>query len=177
MALQKFSPEKMRSAAPSGGDNDEFPTPVDLAERVFLHFRPKGLVIEPCPGPNSGFSIAAAFREYKPKFHLTEVDGNFLSAPPPDLPLCDWIITNPPWSNFTEFMRQSMAFAKNVVFLAPVNKITTRCRMKMVPDMGYGLVELACCDTPKCFPSSGFQLAAIHWKRGYKGKTKIGELR
>ena len=39
-------------------------------------------------------------------------------------------------------------------------------------EYGFGIKEIYCVDTPKKpWPQLGFQLAAVHTQRGYKGGT------
>ena len=82
----------------------------------------------------------------------------------------DWIITNPPWSQFRPFLIRSMEFADNVVFLSLLNAWFMRARVTDMRAARFGLVEALMLPTPpKPWPQTGFQLAAVHAKRGYAG--------
>jgi len=177
--LQQAQDVRKKSAAPDGGDNDDFPTPVELALRVYQHFKPYGTVLEPCPGETSGFTVAyfQLLPEQIPFSHM-QWPGDFLDETLADVPCrYDWIITNPPWSKVRDFMDLSMQISENVVFLMPMNKIDTKSRLNLIEERGFRIKEIARCDTPKSFPSSGFQLAAIHLKYKWRGKCGITRLR
>lgn len=84
----------------------------------------------------------------------------------------DWIVTNPPWSKFRAFLAKSMEVADNVVFLALLNAWFMRARVADMRKADFGLVEVLMLDTPpKPWPQTGFQLAAVHAKRGHRGPT------
>ena len=84
----------------------------------------------------------------------------------------DWIVTNPPWSQFRVFLVKSMQVADNVVFLSLLNAWFMRARVRDMQEAGFGLVEVLMVDTPpKPWPQTGFQLAAVHAKRGHTGAT------
>jgi len=86
----------------------------------------------------------------------------------------DWIVTNPPWSQFRAFLRHSMEVADNVVFLALLNAWFMRARVADMRAAGFGLVESLMLDTPpKPWPQTGFQLAAVHARRGHDGPLKF----
>lgn len=49
----------------------------------------------------------------------------------------DWIITNPPYSKFTDILEKSFEIADNVVYLIPHNKIyVSEKRLNMVEEFG-----------------------------------------
>ena len=92
----------------------------------------------------------------------------------------DWIITNPPWSKITPFLKHSLEIAENVVFLVTVNHMWTECRIRAIRDAGFKIKEILLIDWPDKsygFPKSGFQLGVIHIKRKWNGKTTILDLR
>lgn len=84
----------------------------------------------------------------------------------------DWIITNPPYSIFREFLEHALGIAQNVVFLIPLHNIFRNGRvLKMSKARGWmrhiryygGGSEVG-------FPM-GNPIAAVHWKVGYLGDT------
>lgn len=84
----------------------------------------------------------------------------------------DWIVTNPPWSQFRTFLAKSMEVADNVVFLSLLNAWFMRARVADMRKARFGIVEVLMLDTPpKPWPQTGFQLAAVHAKRGHTGTT------
>lgn len=84
----------------------------------------------------------------------------------------DWIITNPPWSKMQRFLEHGMTLANDIVYLSTINHYTTKKRIRDMRKAGFGIKEIYCVATPKSpWPQSGFQLAAIHTRKHYKGET------
>ncbi len=154
-----------RPLAPRGGC-DKVWTPDDLAVGIVSHFAPTGRILEPCKG-------AGAFVRAMPGCDWCEIDeGKDFFAQGFRQGQFDWIVTNPPWSQFRGFLAQSMWAADNVVFLALLNAWFMRARVADMRKAGFGLVEVLMLDTPpKPWPQTGFQLAAVHAKRGHTGAT------
>lgn len=87
---------------------------------------------------------------------------------------CDWIVTNPPWSKFRDFLNHSMEIADNIVFLCLTNAWYMKARQRDIEEAGFGLVEILHLDTPPApWPQAGFQLGAGWLRRGWKGSTYI----
>lgn len=86
----------------------------------------------------------------------------------------DWIIGNPPYSIFLEFLQHSFKIADNVSFLVPTNKIFQRqIIMDMINDYGgiksqviYGSGTLI------GFPF-GFSVGNFHFQKGYMGQCEL----
>jgi len=153
---------KKRPLVPKGG-NDRVYTPDALASEIVAHFRPSGSVLEPCKG-NGAFVRAI------PNCQWCELDEgiDFLSHNARH----DWIVTNPPWSQFRAFLCHSMALADNIVFLSLVNAFFMRARVQDMRMAGFGIVEIRMIPTPpKPWPQTGFQLGATYIRRGYTGPT------
>lgn len=151
-----------RPLAPRGG-NDRVWTPDELAGRIVSHFKPSGRILEPCKGQG-------AFVRAMPGCEWCEIDEgrDFLAVEG----RWDWIVTNPPWSQFRPFLAKSMQVADNVVFLALLNAWFMRARVADMRKAGFGIVEVLMLDTPpKPWPQTGFQLAAVHARRGHTGAT------
>jgi hypothetical protein len=85
----------------------------------------------------------------------------------------DWIITNPPYSQYRAFLKKSMEVADNVVFLQLINATFYRARLRDIVEMGFGIKEILCFDTPKEFPQFGFQMGCVHYAKDFRGKTEI----
>lgn len=145
--------------------NDDIQTPPALARQLVAHFSPAGRILEPCAG-----------------------DGHILDCLPPGADWCeikrgrdflqhtggyDWIITNPPWSQLRVFLKHAFALADNVVFLMTVNHAWTKARLRDMYAAGFGLCQIHLVPTPLSFPPSGFQLGAIHYKRGHEHSLKL----
>lgn len=162
----------MRPLAPKGG-NDRVMTPPDLAVKIVRHFKPFGSCLEPCSGADAFVKAMASQPEVGPVYWC-EIDRgiDFLESKWTDR--LDFCVSNPPWSKFRPFLIKSMEVADNVIFLSLLNAWFMRARVQDMRKAGFGLVEALMLDTPpKPWPQTGFQLAAVHAKRGWVGDMKI----
>lgn len=141
-------------------------TPRELAKSVIDHFQPKGSVLEPCRGSGHFFD---AFPPDTTK-HYCEIDEglDFFDWHDP----VDWVISNPPWSQFRAFNAHAMGLASNVVWIIPLVHFSGKARVRDVREMGFGFREIVLLDTPNDWPQGGFQLAAFHLRRGYAGPIR-----
>jgi hypothetical protein len=85
----------------------------------------------------------------------------------------DWIITNPPYSQFRNFLKHSMEIADNIVFLCLINAIWMKARLRDIEKNGFGIKEIAFVETPETWPKFGLQVGAIYLKRGWDGDIKL----
>lgn len=156
-----------RSAVPGGG-NDEVNTHDDLALAIVRHFAPTGRVCDPCSG---GGAFERAFIQYDwdnpsriSKIETFDIlrGRDFLAEP--DGIAWDWIITNEPWSLFTEFLRKGLATSRNIVFLDKLNAwMATRSRFNILKAAGWEFLEVVLVpQPPEPWPQMGFQFAAVH---------------
>jgi hypothetical protein len=84
----------------------------------------------------------------------------------------DWIISNPPYSAFTGVLEHSMELADNIVYLIPINKITSSAgRVRRILAWG-GIPEIRIYEPKDCGFPFGFALGAVYLKRGYRGDTR-----
>ncbi|MDO5527871.1 MAG: hypothetical protein Q4F71_00555 [Paracoccus sp. (in: a-proteobacteria)] len=88
----------------------------------------------------------------------------------------DWIVTNPPFSQFRDFLTHSLKIADNIVFLCVLNHFTTKRRIVLIREAGFSMRRIFLVPTPPDWPSSGFQVAAVWLQRGYTGDISTGEL-
>ena len=144
-------------------------TPRELAVYIVKVFADEidGSVLEPARGDG-------AFYDILPRHvtrHWCEIsDGrDFFDFTTP----VDWIVTNPPWSRFRDFLEHSLRVADNVLFLAPINHFGTKRRVTLIRDAGFGLKRMLFVPSPIAWPSSGFQLAAVHLQRGWTGPASL----
>lgn len=147
--------------------DDVVQTPLEMAKRLVLHFKPEGRILEPCCGEGH-------FLKYLPTADWCELkEGrDFLNWDKP----VDWIITNPPWSKIRPFLQHSMLWAQDVVFLLTINHIWTKARLRDIQEAGFGLKEICLLEMPDSFPQSGFQLGAVHLQRHWKGDIQMVDL-
>lgn len=172
-----------RSLIPKGG-NDRIMTPNPLAQFIVDYYRPLGSVLEPCSGDGA---FIRAFLEYKIASYKTirpldfvfeiyscEIDEGTDFFDVNNADHFDWIITNPPYSKFTAFLKHSMEVADNVVFLCLENAFFQKARLRAMKEHDFGFREILHVDTPpKPWPQFGLQVGVVHIQRGYKGDTKI----
>lgn len=147
-------------------DNDCIATPEWVVKDMVEHFKPSGSILDPCSGDG-------IFLKYLPShtLHCEIKEGrdfyNFHVT-------VDWIISNPPYSIFSDFLRHSFEIADNIVYLIPANKPFNSYKMMQEIRAWGGIVEVRVIapGSRLKFPI-GFCIAAVHFKRGYNGETKI----
>lgn len=158
---------KNRSAIPKGG-NDCIMTPDTLAFAIVQHFNPRGTCLEPCAGDGA---FVRAMRCMPKIRNVCEYEINrgsdFLENESGKVyDIHDWLITNPPWSKFLAFLKQSMLFADDIVFLSYANAWFVKSRINAMREAGFNFREFAYVANPKKpWPQMGLQLAAVHISR------------
>lgn len=145
--------------------NDVVFTPNWLAKQICEMFPISGKVLEPCKGEG-------AFLQYLPKnsdwCEITE-GRNFYDYNEK----VDWIVTNPPYSDFNRFLEHSFELAENIVLLVPVAKLfKSMGTLRTVLNFG-GFVSIDLLPASKAGFLFGFPCAVYYLKRGYSGETKI----
>jgi hypothetical protein len=159
-----------RSLSASNG-NDKIMTPLYLCKQIVEHFNPQGTICEPCSGTDNFLKYLVKYDKYVSWF---EIDKNkdFLEVKSYNYHF-DWIITNPPYSKYRDFLKKSMEVADNIVYLQLINATFYKARLRDVREAGFGIKEIWCIDTPKEFPQFGFQMGCVYYKRDWDGDTKI----
>lgn len=163
--------KKGRALIPRSGEDRVF-TPSALAESIVSHFPIQGKILEPCRG--SGAFTNALYYQLNLESDWCEISEgrDFFDYDKK----VDWIVTNPPWSLFAEFLGKSLEVADEIVFLVTVNHFTTKKRMRMIREAGFAFREILLVDTPKSFPQSGFQVAAVWISKGWEGDCRFSRL-
>ncbi len=143
-------------------------TPKYLAKEIIRAVNPSGNLCDPAAGQGAFYD---ELRKYG-KTDWFEVDPGFKGKEKDFLTYAgqrrwDWIITNPPWSLFGEFLEKSMEHADNIVFLIPFNKLTTTKRMRIIREAGFDLKTVYLCPQPKEWGKhrTGLQLVAAHFEK------------
>jgi len=148
--------KKGRPIAQKNG-NDKIMTPVYVAEKIVKHFNPFGKILEPCCGTGNFLKVMKAdWAEIDKGKDFLKITGKW-----------DWVITNPPYSQYRAFMNKSFEVADNVVFLQLINAIWYKARLRDMKNSGFGIKEIFLLDTPKEFPQFGFQLGCVYFKKDY----------
>lgn len=165
---------KTKSLTPKGG-NDRVYTPQPLANKIVEYFSFRypmsGNFLEPCLGQGA-FKTAietSLFPDRVLSLNWCEIDKgvDFLTRDfSSKVFRYDWIISNFPFSKYREFLKKSMAISENVITLSPVNHVLgMKARRRDIKEAGFFVREVCELDTPKEFPQSGFQWAAIYLSR------------
>lgn len=139
-------------------------TPDDVARDVVNFFKPTGRILEPSAG-----------------------DGAFLKWLPPNTDWCeiekgrdffanhehyDWIIGNPPYSNWNNWLTHSFELADNIVYLVPITKAYSSLDVMQKSKLFGGVKTIFVLGTgAEIGFDFGFASGAIHFQRGYKGGT------
>ena len=86
----------------------------------------------------------------------------------------DWIITNPPYSIYDQFLEHAFKIADNVVFFVPIAKAFKSNKVQeMVANYG-GLKELIYMGGgSKHGFAFGFPVGCLHYQKGFVGDCKI----
>ena len=147
-------------------DSDIVYTPEWLSKKIIENLNPKGKCLDPCRGDGAFYNHLPENRHY---CELRE-GLDFLN----ELETYDWIIGNPPYSIFEEFLRKSFDISQNVSFLVPTNKVFQRqIIMEMIENYGgIKSVFIYGSGTLIDFPF-GFSVGNFHFKKGWKGKTEL----
>lgn len=148
-------------------------TPPALARAIVDYFKPRGTCLDPARGKGAFYNAMHLHTEAPGWCEVTKGRDFFDSAKH-----YDWIITNPPWSKLRGFLVHAMMTADNVVFLATMVHFVTRARMRDMRGCGFGMRTALLLDQPPLpWPSSGFQLVAMHLERDYNGPLTIDHSR
>ncbi len=141
-------------------------TPDRVSKHILQWLNPSGICLDPCKGDG-------AFYKYMPfgSFYCELKEGTDFMYFNQKV---DWVIGNPPYSVFEDFLKKGFEISDNVSYLVPTNKIFQRqVIMNMINKYGgiksmiiYGSGQLI--DFP-----FGFSVGNFHFQKGYKGDTKI----
>ena len=158
LALPGLEAESVRA-------DDIILTPDDVARDVVNYFRPTGRVLDPCKGDG-------AFLKHMPGAEWCEIreGADFYNW----RERVDWIVSNPPYSIFSDFLRHSFTVADNIVYLIPVNKVFNSDRMMREVWAWGGIPKVYVIGGGGAlgFPI-GFCIGAVHFQRGYTGGIEV----
>jgi len=147
-------------------EGDVVYTPRTVSKGIIDFLKPTGYCLDPCKGDGAFFDympIGSKYCELKEGTDFLHCDDKF-----------DWIIGNPPYSIFEQFLKHSFDISDNVSFLVPTNKVFQRqLIMDMINDYGgirsaviYGSGSLI------GFPF-GFSVGNFHFQKHYKGSCEL----
>jgi predicted RNA methylase len=150
--------------------NDNVMTPFPLARALAAAIRPHGVILDPCAGTGH---FVRALRLYGRVVSCEIARGRSFFDWTTHV---DWIVTNPPWSQFRAFLAHALTVADHVALMASVNHFWTKSRRALVRDAGFGLARIIEFETPKAFPATGFQMGMVVLVRGYAGPCQLETL-
>jgi len=148
-------------------ENDKIYTPMDVAKQIVDKFAFYGKVLDPFKGKGAFYDQLPDGIEKE--WCETDLGRNFFDYKEH----VDWIISNPPYSIFTELMLHSYEIADNIVYLIPLNKVVSSMgRVRELAAYG-GIPYIFILSPKKCGFPFGFPACAVWIKKGHKGDTKV----
>lgn len=142
-------------------------TPDAAAKAILDEFNPQGRILDPCKGGGAFYRQLPADSE---KYWCEIRDGvDFFKFNEQ----VDWIISNPPYSTFDDWLAHSFRLADNVVYLIPIGKVFKSMTMlNMIAEYG-GIVKMLVMPGKQAGFHIGFPVAAVHFQRGYTGQIYL----
>ena len=140
-------------------------TPDFIAKDIVEYFKPSGKVLEPSSGDG-------AFLKHLPNADWCEIEKGV------DFFAChtqyDWLVGNPPYSIFYEWLIHSFEIASDIVYLVPVYKCFTGDRtIKAIWQYG-GIKEILYYGSGRSVGLPfGLASGAIHFRKSYKGAMSL----
>ena len=153
--------------------NDDVYTPEPIAKMLIRKIEP---YILPCETLYDPFRGGGVFYNNFPKSNVKEwseiKEGkDFFERP--SYSKVAWIISNPPYSKYTEVMQHSYELAENICYLVPLSKVVSSMqRIREIEKYG-GIVKMWIISASKCGFPFGFPACFIWIKRGYKGGIDV----
>lgn len=139
-------------------------TPDWCARDMVEWFKPSGRVLEPCKGDGAIYKYLPDGSEWCE----IELGRDFFAYSKQ----VDWIVSNPPFSMFDEFMLHSYGISQNIVYLITLkNTMNAHGRVEMFRRGGW-MKHIRFYGTGGGLGwAMGNEIGAIHFVRGYTGPT------
>ena len=145
--------------------NDVVFTPDAVAQMIVDEFRPEGRILEPCKG---GGAFMRCLPEGTEWCEINEGRDFFKHQT-----RVDWIVSNPPYSNWDDWLAHSLALANDIVYLVPFAKVfKSMGTVRQILEWG-GIVKVLVMPAGKAGFPFGFPCGAFHFRKGYKGPTEM----
>lgn len=146
-------------------EKDVVYTPRWLAQDMVNYFSPTGVCLDPCRGGGAFYDLLPAGSDWCE----IELGRDFYTWNKP----VDWCIGNPPYSHLLAWIRHSFTFAEDIVYLVPLHRVVASDQFLQDLERWGGMAEIRHYGTGSSagFPF-GHALAAVHFKRGYRGGIK-----
>lgn len=149
---------------------DKVYTPHWAIKKVLDNFPINGKVLEPFAG-DGRWVVQMASRGQPVSWCEIDEGRDFLDWHQ----RVDWIVTNPPYSTFTEMSRKCMAIASQVVLVIPVNKVMSSMpRLRDISERGFAVREIQILGSGRelGFPF-GFPVGAVWLSKGWNEKVRL----
>lgn len=151
----------------SNNIGDKVYTPANIAKHIIDSFSISGKVLDPFKGKGAFFDNFPENVE-KDWCELDEGKDFFQYNE-----MVDWIVSNPPYSIFNDVLEHSFKLSDNIVYLIPINKLTSSfTRIKKLKEWG-GIPKIILMSPKEIGFPFGFAVGAVYFKKGYKGYTEI----
>lgn len=144
---------------------DSVYTPDPMARLIVAEFKPTGRILEPCKG-------GGAFMRHLPshtEWCEIEEGRDFFAWTEP----VDWIVSNPPYSDFHRWLEHAFTVAENVVYLVPFGKIFKSMDTVRTIYQWGGITKALCFPARHAGFPFGFPCGAFHFLKGYKGPMEL----
>lgn len=141
-------------------------TPVSVSKRICEHLDLSGKCLDPCKGDGAFLRFMPDGSEYceiREGKDFFDYNGKV-----------DWVVGNPPYSIFFDFLQKAFEIAENVSFLVPTNKIFQRQVVMDAINKYGGIKSMMIFGSGQLidFPF-GFSVGNFHFKKGYKGECSL----
>jgi len=139
-----------------------------VAREIIEYFKPSGRILEPAKGDGAFLKHLPVgtewceIREGKDFFSWNEK--------------VDWLIGNPPYSLFTDWINHSFEIADNIVYVVPTNKNFNSYKLfETIYRWGgiHTIYHLGAGRNVCDYQELGFAFSATHYQRGYKGGINV----
>ena len=85
----------------------------------------------------------------------------------------DWIVSNPPYSDFHRWLVHAFEISENVVYLVPFGKIFKSMNTVRTIYAWGGIVKALCFPARHAGFPFGFPCGAFHFRKGYTGPMEM----
>jgi len=151
----------------SYNNSDVVYTPVIFSKTIIDIIKPSGTILEPCKGDGAFYNLLPSHSEY---CEITEGKDFFNYNKN-----VDWIVGNPPYSIFYQWLKHSFSLAKNVSYLLPINKVFQSNKiMSLINEYGNIKQIIVIGDGRRyCKFPFGYSVGNFHFQKNYTGNTEI----
>jgi len=141
-------------------------TPDNISRHIIDFLKPEGKCLDPCRGDGAFYKFMPQGTDY---CEISEGKDFFEYNKS-----VDWVIGNPPYSIFEDFLKKAFEISENVSYLVPTNKIFQRQVIMDLINKWGGIKSIIIYGSGQLidFPF-GFSVGNFYFKKGYNGETRI----